>query len=110
MTNPELLTVAAVVISMANFIVLLLSFRRAGQWKDSDEARRLIERVTANETDINGLKVRMENVATKADVARLTAEITGVERQVVGVEVHAKRIEGGVERIESYLMQGRGPS
>lgn len=122
--TPVYLTIAAIVISLANFVVLLASFRRAGQWKDSEEARRLIDRVTACEsgltgmgsvgpsvaalgirvgiveTDITGVKARMENVATKADVARLAAEVAAVEG-------HASRIESGVERIESYLINGK---
>lgn len=118
---PILLTIAAVVISAANFVVLLASFRRAGQWKDSDEARLLIERVRACEAGLTvvkgatdqtprfnqrlgvaeqaiiGINARMENVATKADIARLAAEVAAVEG-------HASRIENGVERIEGYLM------
>ncbi|PZO04836.1 MAG: hypothetical protein DCF29_09510 [Alphaproteobacteria bacterium] len=122
--NPVYLTIAAVAISLANFVVMLASFWRLGQWKDSDDARRLIDRVTACEsglsgmgavgpsmaalgvrvgmveTDITGVKARMENVATKADVARLAAEVAAVEG-------HASRIESGVERIESYLINGK---
>lgn len=122
--TPVYLTIAAIVISLANFVVLLASFRRAGQWKDSEEARRLIDRVRdcesglsaltgtgpsvaalgvrlgAVETDITGVKARMENVATKADVARLAAEVQAVEG-------HVSRIESGVERIEGYLMNGK---
>lgn len=121
MTTPVLLTIAAVIISAANFVVLLASFRRAGQWKDSEDARRLIDRVAAcegaltsvksapevaaslgqrlgvAEQAIIGINARMENVATKADIARLAAEVAAVEG-------HASRIENGVERIEGYLM------
>ncbi|QQQ17763.1 hypothetical protein JIP62_10505 [Brevundimonas vitis] len=128
MTLAETMTGLALAISAANCLLLFLTWKRAAAWKEGEEAQALIRRLDKcvndiaaiksqgqqgdalaarlglAEGDITGLKARMENVATKADVARLTAEMTGIERQVLAVEGHAKRIEGGVDRIEGFLM------
>lgn len=126
MTAPEIMTGVALAISAANCLLMFLTFRRAAAWKEGEEAQALIRRIGACESDvtvlkgkdaghdglanrlaaaegvITGLGTRMENVATKADVARLTAEFVGIER-------HIKSVEGGVERIEGFLMNsGRG--
>lgn len=90
----------SLLISVLNALVLLLTYQRSGRWRESDDAKALIDRVGKAEGDITGLKVRMENVATKADVARATAEIEA------GTQ-HIRRVEVGVERIESYLMNQR---
>lgn len=104
MTLAEFVTFAALGLSGINTVILIVTFKRAERWKESDEAKELIRRVGAVETDVQGVKTRMENIATKADVARLTAE-------VVGIEKHIKSVEGGVERIEGFLMNsGRGHS
>jgi len=94
----EFLTLIALGISSLNAILLMLTFIRAGRWKDGEDAKALINRVSANEGDISTLKAQMLNVATKADVASLTAKVEGVEHQ-------AKTIERGVERIEGHLMR-----
>lgn len=126
MTAPEIMTGVALAISAANCLLMFLTFRRAAAWKEGEEAQALIRRLGACESDVTGLKgksdghdnlanrlaaaegvitglgARMENVATKADVARLTAEFAGIEK-------HIKSVESGVERIEGFLMNsGRG--
>lgn len=93
----EWMALAAFALSALNTLLLLLNFIRAGAWKDSDDAQRLIGRVTAAEGEITGLKAELRNVATKADVA-------GLGERVAGIEAHTRSIERGVERIESHLM------
>jgi hypothetical protein len=116
------MTGVALAISAANCVLMFLTFRRASSWKEGEDAQRLIDRVGRCETDITaiqgspaaitalalrvgavesateGLKIRFENVATKADIARLTAEVSGVEQLI-------KNTDAGVVRIEHLLMR-----
>lgn len=85
---------------LASLGVSALSYVRAGRWKDGDDAARLIARVGDIEHEVVELKAKMENVATKADVERLTAKVEGVETQI-------RTIDRGVERIEGFLMKER---
>ena len=101
MTVGELFTFAALGLSGVNTVILVITFRRAERWKESDDAKELIRRVGAVENDVQGVKARMENVATKADVARLTAEISGFERHMTQ---QFQGVDQGVQRIESYLI------
>jgi hypothetical protein len=97
-SSSDSLALAAIGLSSVNCLLLLLTFIRAGRWKDGDDARELIARVTSAESKIAGIEADMRNVATKADVA-------GLGERVAGVESHLKSIERGVERIESHLMR-----
>lgn len=85
---------------LASLGVSALSYVRAGRWKDGEDAARLIARVGGIEHDVVELKSQMKNVATKADVERLTAKVEGVETQT-------RTIERGVERIEDFLIKER---
>lgn len=96
----QLLPWLSLVAVLASLGVSALSYVRAGRWKDGEDATRLIARVGGIEHDVVELKSQMKNVATKADVASLTAKIDGVENQ-------NRTIERGVERIEGFLMKER---
>lgn len=98
MSLSEFLALTAIAVSAVNCLLLLLTFIRAGRWKDGEDARALIARVGGLEGDVATLKADMRNVATKADVA-------GLGERVAGVESHVRSIERGVERIESHLMR-----
>lgn len=84
---------------LASLGVSALSYNRAGRWKDGEDASRLIQRVGEIERDVVELTAQMKNVATKADVERLTAKVEGVETQI-------RTIDRGVERIEDFLIKG----
>lgn len=99
MTLTEGMTAVAVGLSALNAIILLRTYHRAGQWRESEDAKVILARLTKVESDIIGFKTRFENVATKADVARLTAEVNGLEQLV-------KNTDAGVIRIEQLLMRG----
>lgn len=99
MTFAEVMTLVAVGLSALNAVVLLKTYHRAGQWRESEDAKAILARLTLVENDITGFKARFENVATKADVARLTAEVNGLEQLV-------KNTDAGVIRIEQLLMRG----
>lgn len=96
----QLLPWLSLVAVLASLGVSALSYVRAGRWKDGEDAARLIARVAEIERDVVELNSKMENVATKADVATLTAKVEGVENQI-------RTIDRGVERIEGFLMKER---
>lgn len=98
MTLAEFLSLVALGIGALNALLLMLTFIRAGRWKDGEDARALITRVGSCETDITSMKAELRTVATKADVAALSEKVSGVES-------HARSIERGVERIEGHLMR-----
>ncbi|ASE39359.1 hypothetical protein [Brevundimonas vesicularis] len=110
MTFAEYMTALAVGLSALNAVVLLLTFHRAGRWRESEDAKAMLARLTKVESDINGFKTRFENVATKADMARLTAEVNGMEQlfkaKVDGLGELVKTTDAGVVRIEQLLMRG----
>lgn len=93
------MSAVAVGLSCVNAVILLLTYRRAGQWRESEDAKAIHTRLTACENDITGFKARFENASTKADVARLTAEVNGLEQLI-------KNTDAGVVRIEQLLMRG----
>lgn len=98
MTFAATMSAIAVTLSAINAVILLLTYRRAGQWRESEEARAILSRLSACEGDLAGIKTRFENVSTKADVARLTAEVNGLEQLI-------KNTDAGVIRIEQILMR-----
>ena len=98
MTFSEIMSAVAVGLSAVNGVILLLTYRRAGQWRESEDAKAILARLNTCETDIAGFKMRFEHAATKADVARLTAEVHGVEQLI-------KNTDAGVVRIEQLLMR-----
>ena len=116
----ELLPYFSLAVAVGALIVATIVALRAGRWRLSDDAKALDARIsaiggrvgavetnsaTADElaevaTRVTKLEAGMLNVATKADVAKLTAEIKGLETAVSGVDA-------GVNRIESHLMGAR---
>lgn len=98
MTFAAVMSAIAVTLSAINAVILLLTYRRAGQWRESEDARAILSRLSACESDLTGIKARFENVATKADIARLTGEVNGLEQLV-------KNTDAGVVRIEQLLMR-----
>ena len=99
MTFTHVVMLVSTVLSACNLVLLLATYRRAAQWRESEDAKAILTRLTLVENDITGFKARFENVATKADVARLTAEVNGLEQLV-------KNTDAGVIRIEHLLMRG----
>mgnify|MGYP001610557456 CR=1 FL=1 len=100
MSLGEIVALLALGLSALNALLLMLTFIRAGRWKDGEDARHLIGRVGVVEGDVTTLKAQMQNVATKADVAGITASLNAL-----GADIRAA--ERGVDRIEGLLMKER---
>ncbi|NBB17031.1 hypothetical protein GVN21_16820 [Caulobacter sp. SLTY] len=110
----EFLPYAAFLVSVIACGLSLYVVIRAGRWRDSDDAKALDLRLTtiastanaaapgaaltAVATRVTTLEKGMESVATKADIAKLTAEVRGVEKTI-------ENVDKGVTRIEDHLME-----
>jgi hypothetical protein len=96
--KPENIQLLALVLSTCAFLVSLFVALRAGKWRESDDAKSLIGRVSGLETRITVLETEMKDLPTKEDVARLEGKIQGV------CDI-GQRTEKAVDRIESYMME-----
>lgn len=85
---------------LASLGVSALSYVRAGRWKDGEDAARLINRVGEIERDVVEVKSQMKNVATKADIAGITAEVRSLNDNII-------KAERGIDRIEGWLIKER---
>jgi len=109
--------IASLLVSTIALAFSAATFYRAGRWKESEDGKELERRLSAAEKwaespaalalidlvdehsrQLAAGEERFENLATKADVARLQAEVSGLEKAV-------DRVDAGVVRIEKILME-----
>lgn len=104
----EFLKQAPLIISTCALLLSAATFWRAGKWKESDGAKELVASISNHKTEtakeLAALKtkvaeheVKLENIATKADIARLESDFRGLEKTIANVDA-------GVTRIETFLM------
>lgn len=93
----DLLPYLSLAVAVAAVIISGLVALRSGRWRETDEAREMAEDIEAMNGRLTALETSMKNVATKEDVARLTAELKGLENT-------ASLTQAGVARIESHMM------
>lgn len=84
----------------ASLLFSVLSYVRAGRWKDGEDAGRLIDRVDRCESRLDVAENRISNCATKEDTARIEGELGAMGREI-------STIRNGVVRIENHLIGGR---
>lgn len=72
--------------------------RRAARWRESDEAKALTLRLGVVENELFGLRVRLEGMPTKADFEGVKSDLRAVSREL-------DKVDGGVTRIEQYLLE-----
>lgn len=87
------LAVAVVAVAIAGLVAL-----RNGRWRETDAAKEMADDIESLGTRVTSLESGMKNVATRADVAKLTAELRGLEKT-------AALTQAGVTRIEGHLMR-----
>ena len=91
------ISLAVVAVSL---LFSVLSYVRAGRWKDGEDASRLIDRVDRCESRLDVAESKITGCATKEDIARMEGELNALGREVVTVR-------NGVVRIENHLIGGR---
>lgn len=94
----EALPYLSLAISAVACMVAVWVAVRAGRWKESDDAKVLLARISQLEGRVDNHATRFDGLATKADAARLS-------QQLVAVDHNITTLERGVERIEAYLME-----
>lgn len=94
----EIAQIASLLIAACALVMSVLTYVRAGRWKDSDAAQTLLATLSEHEKRLTAVEVKVSNLATKADIAKLEADFRSVEKQIQGVDE-------GVTRIERFLME-----
>jgi len=89
---------ASLAISTVACCLAAASFFRTKSWRDTDEAKALVNRVSAVESRLSVIESEVEDLPTKADIARL-------EEQVRGVDHNVNRAQLGIDRIENFFLR-----
>lgn len=100
--NPALI---ALCISAAALLIAWLTFRRAGDWRQSEAGKSTSTKLESHGERLTKLETKMENLATKADVAELKGLHGALKAELDGVRGDARAAADGVARIESFLIQ-----
>lgn len=98
MTLSEIIPIACSVVSCGCAIFVSV---RAGNWRDTDDARALDKRISVIENRVQVCETRQEDLPTKADVALLRGEIHTANEMT-------RSALDGVRRIETFMMQRPG--
>ena len=116
--NPTLILQAMIaLLTLVNVGCAVYVARRTLRWRESDEAKAFVLRVQAIEAKVGGIderglstrlgevedkviaiEARLESMATKADVDSLKSDVRHMSREL-------EKIDSGVTRIESWLME-----
>jgi hypothetical protein len=99
--NPALLALA---LSGLALLVAWLTFRRAGDWRTSDAGKDTSDKLNRHGERLTILETRMENLATKSDIAELKGLYGALKAELDGVRGDASAAASGVVRIEQFLM------
>jgi hypothetical protein len=88
--------------------------RRAGDWRQSDEAKTLVGRVDVLETKVASIDGKLKELPTQAQIAGINeringlatkAEVAGIQSDVRSLVRELGKVDGGVTRIEAFLME-----
>lgn len=94
----------ALLLSAGALLVTWLTFRRAGDWRQSEAGKDTATKLSLHDTRLTRLETQMENLATKADIAELKGNLGALKAELDGVRGDARAAASGVERIEQFLM------
>lgn len=102
MTAAEIIPIACALISCGCALFVAV---RAGRWRETDDARAVLARLTAAEKEIEVLKIRQNDVPSKADVATLRGEVHALAEKVGATGEAVRGVASGIDRIETFWMQ-----
>lgn len=105
----EFLSYVAIVMSFGGLVLGIATFWRNQRWRDTDEAKTMLGRIDASESRLDKLETQLSNLATRADIARLESEFSGLEK-VVKSEIGAvagavENMKEGVGEIRRWIME-----
>ena len=92
----QLMSAACAIIACVCAVVVAV---RAQRWRDTDEARTLLDRIDGVESRLDKLEPQVAGLATKADIASLKGELDGLCALV------NTSVIPGLRRIEGYMME-----
>lgn len=98
--------------------ISVFSLWRGGAWRSQDEDTAIKLRLQAVESDSRSVKDRLPDLATKAELATLAdhiearleqtpskADFASLSSEVTSLRRDIERVNSGVARIESYLLE-----
>ncbi len=85
---------------------------RANQWRNSDEVRDGFKSAAARTASLEGrvavVETRLEHMPTAEQVNGIKSALSRLEGEMDGVQATMTKVEMSVNRIESWLIEGRG--
>lgn len=105
MTIDVNLAVIAVILSAGAALVAWLTYSRASDWRQTDAGKETSAKLHAHGERLTKLETKMENLATKADIAELRGNLSALKAELDGVRGDARAAADGVARIERFLME-----
>lgn len=109
MTIDVNLAVVAIIISALSALAAWATYSRAGDWRQTDAGKETALKLAGHNDRLTRLETRLENIATKEDMARLQGQIGALKAELDGVRSDASKAAAGVERIEQFLMDASQP-
>lgn len=106
MTIDVNLAVVALLLSAGAVVAAWLTYLRAGDWRQSEAGKATETKLNAHGERLTKLETRLENLATKADIAALHGQVGAIKAELDGVRNDARAAASGVERIEQFMMRG----
>lgn len=98
MTLDVYLQIASVLSGVVGISCAIYVAVRTGRWRESDEAKSMINRITAVEQKVATVETRLMNMPTLADLEGLKSEVRSIAREV-------GKVDDSVTRIETWLME-----
>lgn len=98
MTLATSIALAALCVSVITGLFAILTYHRAGRWKEGEDAKLLVAEVASIDKRLTTVEAEIKGLATKADLAEVRADLRGLERSI-------EKTAAGVERIEQFMME-----
>lgn len=98
MTLAEILQFISAACAVIGGGTAVIVARRAQRWRDTDEAKGLIDRVDECESRLDKLDTATSNLVTKQDLARVEGEVKGLCKQI------DDQVVPGLNRIEGFFI------
>lgn len=102
MTAAEIIPIAC---SLVSCVCAVFVAYRGQRWRETDDARALLGRVSDLESRVQAVEIRQEDLPTQADVEKLRGEVHALATQVTATGEQVKAAAAGINRIEGHFIQ-----